>query len=357
MTTLIIGPGQHANEVINKCVQGEKEFQYFRYWPDCRKYIYHDGNLMLEKHYWWYDILRKIVWGVFNKLKLTYGHKRHLDILFSIYDFLISKNLRGTKVLIAWPQVSLFSIQKAKKNGATVTLEYPMIHVNSWMAIMLREYDKWEMPKKKAANLFSAYMIRRMSNEIALSDKIVVLSAYAKQSFIDNSIEKSKVKLRQLCDNNELNYPSETSKSDKIIILFVGRIDLLKGVHYLLMAYTQFKTKNTELWLVGPKSLEIDPFLKKYYDPSIKLLGVLTKPELNQVYKKATVLVLPSVQESFGMVLIEALEYKIPIIASKNSGALDIKNSYPNCTIKTYDPYEVQDLLKLLIKICAQKVK
>lgn len=351
MITLITGPGQHADMLIEEYLKQGNKFQYFRYWPDCKRFIYQNGKLIKEERYLWYDITRKILWGTFNRLNMLNGNKRHVDILFSIYDLLISTKLRDTKKLIAWPQVSLFSIKKAKKHAVEVVLEYPMIHVNSWMRIMLDEYDKWGIPKKNATNIFSPYMVRRINHEITLSDKIVVLSSFARQTFIDNSINSSKLLNRQLSNNPYLNYPAQKSNAKKKIILYVGRIDLLKGVQYLLLAYSRLRSKNTELWVVGTKSDEISYFLPEYSDPSIKLVGVLSKTELKDVYGRASVLVLPSIQESYGLVLIEALEHKIPIIASKNTGAPDIKKLYPQTTMIIYNPENVDDLQANLSKL------
>jgi len=346
--TLITGPGTHSHLIVEKLIKGKNDFQYAQYWPDFKIFIYVKGNLIKEKKFKCYDLLSHFLWGLFHFFGISNGYKYHLDLLYSLYDFIISINLKKTTHLIAWPQVSLLSIKKVKKRGGTVELEYPMIYVDEHVRIMKEEYKKWGIPIRKTNNLFSSFMIQRIKKEIENSNVINVLSTYAKKTFISHGVPEEKL-ISKMPDLKSEKIPFSQKKHTNIYtILYVGRLDIMKGVQYLLLAFDSIKLKKVELWLVGNKSLEIETIISRYKSRKIKLLGYLNKYELQNVYRKASIFVLPSVQESFGMVLLEAQSLKIPIIASQNSGAPDLKEK--GFDIKLYDPWDVKTLTDLLIE-------
>ena len=327
--TLITGPGNHANILVNDFVKKKSNFQYTEYWPKFKILRFKKGKLIEEKHFWWYDSFSKLLWYLAVKLKLSNGYKRHLDILYPLYDFIISFYLGPSNLLISWPQVSLFSSRKIKKREGKVYLEYPMIHIDDHQNIMKEEYLKWDVPFSIQNNIFSPFMMRRVRKEIEIADSVTVLSTYALQSFVMNNVDEKKIQIRKfplLRINNTI--PTNTNK---LIVLFVGRVNLMKGVQYLLKDFYNWccDRDDIELNLVGPVSKEIFKVLKKYSCSNIKILGQKTKTELDQIYKKSNILVLPSVQESFGMVILEALSYNLEIIASLNCGAPDLQKLYP----------------------------
>jgi glycosyltransferase involved in cell wall biosynthesis len=117
-------------------------------------------------------------------------------------------------------------------------------------------------------------------------------------------------------------------------ILFVGRFIERKGTEYLIKAMPEIVDKiDCELVLVGVGDLEGE--LRQIaedlgVEQHIKFAGVLSNEELNTRYREADVFVLPAIVDSkgdtegLGVVLIEALAYNTPVIASKVGGIIDI---------------------------------
>jgi len=105
---------------------------------------------------------------------------------------------------------------------------------------------------------------------------------------------------------------------DKFIIIFIGRLQKQKGVHLLIEAFRQLAYRNVELWIIGDG--EESSSLKRAagQDSHIHFWGRLNHKDLASYLEKADVLVAPSLcPETFGIVLIEAMAYGIPIIASR----------------------------------------
>lgn len=103
------------------------------------------------------------------------------------------------------------------------------------------------------------------------------------------------------------------------IVLFVGRFVKQKGIIYLLKAFLLFQNKFSkyQLWLIGsgPDETLIKEYIKKNnLHKNIKILP--WQNNLNPMYKRSKIFVLPSIYEGLGNVLIEALNCSRVCIAS-----------------------------------------
>uniref|UniRef100_A0A7V3ZTH1 Glycosyltransferase family 1 protein n=1 Tax=candidate division WOR-3 bacterium TaxID=2052148 RepID=A0A7V3ZTH1_UNCW3 len=127
----------------------------------------------------------------------------------------------------------------------------------------------------------------------------------------------------------------EKIKKEKIKILFAGRLIERKGVHFLLESFTKVNKifPQTELVIAGDgpwrEKLEILANLLGIKDKVI-FKGYLKSEELEKEYREADIFVLPSIHdvkgdtETLGVVLIEAMEYGVPVVATNVGGIPDI---------------------------------
>jgi glycosyltransferase involved in cell wall biosynthesis len=95
-------------------------------------------------------------------------------------------------------------------------------------------------------------------------------------------------------------------------ILFVGYEFERKGGLVLLDAFRKVLEvfPNARLWIVGPRRLD-------YALPAgAQLLGSLSAAELSNVYQRASVFVMPSLFEPFGIAPLEAMDHRLPCIGS-----------------------------------------
>ena len=112
----------------------------------------------------------------------------------------------------------------------------------------------------------------------------------------------------------------------KLNILFVGRLEKRKGLNYLLKAYQQVKGEisNSRLIIVGPGTRMRKKYEKQAVRDGLKdvvFAGYVTYDELPRYYKTADIFCAPATgQESFGIVLLEAMAVGKPIVASNIEG-------------------------------------
>ncbi|TVY01256.1 glycosyltransferase [Cohnella terricola] len=105
---------------------------------------------------------------------------------------------------------------------------------------------------------------------------------------------------------------------EKINLLFVGRFDRQKGFDLLLDVFNKHQFANVDLYLVGDTVLKDVEY--HYPDNAIKI-GWVDHADIDRYMKACDAVIVPSRWEGFGIVAIEALRNKKPVIAS-NRGAL-----------------------------------
>jgi glycosyltransferase involved in cell wall biosynthesis len=80
-----------------------------------------------------------------------------------------------------------------------------------------------------------------------------------------------------------------------------------------------------------------------------RFLGALKGDALAQAYQNSSVLVLPSVEDGFGLVLGEALSFGLPVITTVNSGGADLfQDGREGFTVPIRDPRAIAEKLQLL---------
>ena len=105
-------------------------------------------------------------------------------------------------------------------------------------------------------------------------------------------------------------------------ILFVGQVGLRKGIPELLSAFSDLKA-GANLTLVGP----LERGLPEPIQRDVKVMGPIPMPALPNYYREADIFCLPSWEEGFPLVLLQAMACGLPVVATEETGAGDIITS------------------------------
>lgn len=128
-------------------------------------------------------------------------------------------------------------------------------------------------------------------------------------------------------DPERFNSGSDAGKRGAIV-LYVGRLVEYKGLHILIKAMSAVQdVVESVLVVIGDgEDRKTFEFLAKQLAVNIEFKGRVADDEVVAWMKKARVLVLPSqsILESFGIVLLEAMACKTPVIASKLPGVMEV---------------------------------
>ncbi|MGR3303169.1 MAG: glycosyltransferase family 4 protein [Candidatus Scalindua sp.] len=145
--------------------------------------------------------------------------------------------------------------------------------------------------------------------------------------------------------------------SELINILCVGNIRKNKGQMYLLQALKSVQHPFKITFVGLTKEKDYLGQLKKYVlenrmTDKVEFVGFLNGQELVAQYQKANIFVLPTLKEGFGMAVLEALSYGLPVIVS-NVGAIPeiITQRFNGILVKPEDPESIAEaILELLEK-------
>jgi glycosyltransferase involved in cell wall biosynthesis len=194
-------------------------------------------------------------------------------------------------------------------------------------------------------------------------DRIIAVSNFTKNQIMKKyHIDKEKIDViyngidMNLSHFNEedLNaVRNEYNLANKLIILFVGRVDdPRKGLPWLLQAFGEVRKKHDALLVVVGSGDQTNP--KRIAD-SLNILddiiftGFIDDILLKKIFKISNLYVCPSQLEGFGLTLLEAFVAGIPVIAS-NVGALpEIIKYYKNGYLVNYG--NIEELVKKINEI------
>ena len=162
-------------------------------------------------------------------------------------------------------------------------------------------------------------------NECSLADQIVVNSNWSRDALLGEGIPSEKINVlpvayESLTDSKSFqrHYPRAFSTERPLRVLFLGQINLRKGVRQLLDAVKLLARENVEFWFVGPIQIDVPNELREH--AQCKWFGVVPRIEVDRYYRDADVFILPTFSDGFGLTQLEAQAWKLPVIASRYCG-------------------------------------
>lgn len=153
--------------------------------------------------------------------------------------------------------------------------------------------------------------------------------------------------------------PSPTSAEAPLHILFVGVLSESKGVHILLEAMNLLKDEHIKMHMVGAfTSPDFEKKAKAYCKENqleyiVQWEGVLHGEPKWEQYLQADILCFPSFyeSESFGNVVVEAMMFQLPVVATRWRGIPDILvDGTTGWLVPPHDVQATADKLRLLIQ-------
>jgi glycogen synthase len=249
---------------------------------------------------------------------LTRKISNKIDI-FHAHDWLVANAGIGLKHVFRKPLlVTMHSTEMGRRDGLHTTTEKMIHETEAWLT-----YEAWKVV------CCSDYMIGHVKYAFGLpSDKLVM---------VPNGV-------------NILNYDSDYDRAEfrrkfalpeEKIVLFVGRLVYEKGIHVLINAVPKILSKvNAKFIIVGSgymKEQLLNIVRSMGLEHKVLFEGFMDQETLLKLQRTADVSVVPSLFEPFGIVALEAMAARSPVVASDTGGLSEIiehdvtgVKSYPN---------------------------
>jgi glycosyltransferase involved in cell wall biosynthesis len=248
-----------------------------------------------------------------GKLRVPYkalGRMRALQL----HDRLVARALPSLAdqidIVHTWPMGARETLRTARRLGIPSVLERPNAHTRFAYESVRDECERLGVAlPADHEHAYNADILRLEEEEYALADQLLCPSDFVVKTFLDQGFESSQL-VRHLYGYDETEFhPPVAPRRDEpgLTVLFVGVCAVRKGVHFAL-----------EAWLNSPASangkfLIAGEFLPDYADklsdmlahPSVEALG--HRSDVPELMRRSDALVLPSIEEGFGLVCVEAL--------------------------------------------------
>ena len=230
-------------------------------------------------------------------------------------------------------------------------IDYDLIHSHYWLSgrVGMALSQQWDVPHVATFHTLAKTKMRARAGEqeseirtnverkvMESADGLVVSTEMEKDDLIRlYQASRAKIKVVPAGVDLELFYPRDKEDAreklgieENRVILYVGRIEPLKGIEILLEAVKLLEDpRDTRLVIVGG-SLEDDAELERLkglseqlgIEEKVTFSGSVPQEMLPDFYSAADAFVLPSYYESFGLVALEAMACGTPVVVSRVGG-------------------------------------
>lgn len=236
------------------------------------------------------------------------------DKMFSIADIEISNSMQFCDVYIGLSGMAVESLNKAKtKYGAVTICERGSSHVATQRDLLSQD----------GINRLTDNYVARELQSYKYADLVALPSLFAVKSFLRNGVENNKLFLNHYGVNLERFYGNVNGETDefhsprKLRTLFVGGWSYQKGCD--ILAKVVDSSDDLQLTHAGVKGDAPMP-----NTPRCTALGHIQNDVLRRIYVSHDVCILPSRQDGFGMVILEAYACGLHVIGTPNTGVPDL---------------------------------
>lgn len=232
------------------------------------------------------------------------------------FDRLASVRMGECSLFNGWCCLALHSMRRARDRGKATVLQMGSIHLETQTELLRTEYARLGL----RPSLTDPRLVEKAVQEYAEADHLVVPSTLVKRSLIEKGIAPERVSI--VPEVTWFARRPHAKTDDTFRVTFVGLVDARKGVVYLLEAFRRLRLRNSELVLVGGIRPEMKPILERYVG-MYQARGYLKGDALNEAYARSSVVVVPSVEDGWGLVTLEAMSCGRPVVVSSNVGSTD----------------------------------
>ncbi len=208
---------------------------------------------------------------------------------------------------------------------------------------------------------FPAAYYERNRREWELADIIVVNSEWSRTALITEGVHPGKIEILPLAfdaEDEKQKVESRNAQSQKengfqfstvgvsalppLRVLWLGQVNVRKGIHYLLAAARLLERENVYFDVVG--SLGILPGAMAAAPRNLTFHGPVSRDRAAEWYRRSDVFVLPTLSDGFALTQLEALAHGLPVITTANCGRV-VEPGRTGFIVPSRDPQVLADAI------------
>jgi glycosyltransferase involved in cell wall biosynthesis len=191
-------------------------------------------------------------------------------------------------------------------------------------------------------------------DECSLADQILVNSVWSKDALIAEGFAAEKIRVIPVAfeaasesRSFQRHYPPAFSVERPLRVLFLGQINLRKGIAHLLETVKLLSGEHVEFWFVGPTQIRVPRELRVHRQ--LRWFGVARRMAVDSYYRDADVFILPTLSDGFGLTQLEAQAWKLPVIASRYCGDV-VRDGVNGVVLEEVSSQAIAEVLRALMR-------
>ncbi len=274
-----------------------------------------------------------------NKLEVNYINLHQLRLIFKLNLVPVLGDILSNLLifLLVFPKLGDLVVEDQYYSPYLVLTNFFHKFIRHGKTLLiLHHFDKYSSEKyggyPRPVLSYPLGIIREIAS-VFFADFIITNSQFNRQEILSvRSIDKDDIKVlppgldREKLKAHVVEKIEPLSDQESPIILCVGHCIPRKGIIHLIEAVSRVNRKGFKIYIVGKTDKDANYYQnvlslidKHRLSQDIFLLNRVDQETLISLYKRAKFFVLPSLKEGFGIVLLEAMYYGLPIITTNVS--------------------------------------
>ncbi|MDG1402939.1 glycosyltransferase family 1 protein [Polaribacter sp.] len=240
-----------------------------------------------------------------------------------------------------------------------ITILHDIIYMeSSYLQILKSSASTYQ----KFGNIYRKLVVPRV---VKKSKKVITVSHFEKNRIGEFFGMKGNDKLdaiyngvsehfKPVTDNQELKRVKDTYGLPDKYFFFLGNTDPKKNTKGTLKAFSDFLKQtgsDHKLVMLDYDEIELHKLLVEINDPNlihkIVLTGYVINTDLPAIYAQCDIFLYPSLRESFGIPMLEAMSCNVPVITSNTSSMPEVSGD----AALIIDPFKPEEITEAIIKI------
>ncbi len=249
------------------------------------------------------------------------------------FDRWVGGHLERCDFIHGMPGQCLHTFRAARRLGIATVLNHATGPVRDWVRILEPEYARVGLRLTDVCPYDADYFARE-DEEYALADWHCAASSVVRDQLLARGIDPARIWVVPYGAESDPWHAEGGTRPREFRIVFAGVVGLRKGLKTLLDALTLGDHAEWRVDFYGAVASEAQHDLQRYAGRTpLAFHGPVPHARLAEAFRGASVLVLPSLEEGFGLVVPQALNCGLPVVLSNRVGGKDLVRQRENGSI------------------------
>jgi glycosyltransferase involved in cell wall biosynthesis len=232
----------------------------------------------------------------------------------ALHDHIVARRIQKLvgkiDIIHTWPLGALETLKTAARLRIPTVLERCNAHTGFAMDVVQKECERLGVslpPDHEHA--YNAEKLHKEEEEYRLATRLLCPSEFVVKTFVDKGYPREQLARHIYGYDERVYYPSNEPRDPKrgLTMISVGVCAVRKGLHYALEAWLRSPASKEGTFLIAGEFLPAyqEKLASMLAHPSVKVLG--HRKDVPELMRKSDILVLPSIEEGFGLVITEAM--------------------------------------------------